>query len=106
MDVLKMVVSDKRLPAYSKVIFAYFESISDEKKICSKNRDVIARELNIRMNTLDKNVKKLENYGYVCVYRSLFRTNVYVLKREIDEIPSLTKPKLNWRKFSSDWRKR
>ncbi len=80
MELLKKVTKDSRLSAYSKTIFAYFYSISSENMIKFKKCEKLAWDLKINPKTLTKNVKQLEKYGYISVFRSPFCTNIYVLK--------------------------
>lgn len=93
MNILKLVMIDKRLTTSSKVIFAYLYSCFDERGVCSKSRDEFSIELNIGKDTFDKNVRKLAYYGYIYIYRSFFCKNVYALPNNIEKIfePKLEK---------------
>lgn len=98
MELLKKVATDSRLSAYSKTIFAYLYSISNENMIKFKKCESLSAELKINPQTFTKSVKQLENCGYISVFRSPFCTNVYVLKPKTTGYPNWRKPaKVNWR---------
>ncbi len=86
---LRAVMSDRRLSAYSKNIFSYLLSISNENGICSKKRTEILQDLNICPRTFEKNVKKLEYCRYLHVCRQIFRKNVYILLPKYREFEDL-----------------
>lgn len=98
MELLKKVITDSRLSAYSKTIFTYLYSISNENVIRFKKCEKLAAELKINSQTFTKNIKQLENCGYISVFRSPFCTNIYVLKPNMTNHP-------NWRKSTVvNWR--
>lgn len=98
MELLKKVATDSRLSAYSKTIFAYLYSISNENMIKFKKCERLAWDLKINPRTFAKNVKQLENCGYISVFRTPFCTNIYVLKPNMTNYPNWRKPAtINWR---------
>ncbi len=85
MKSLEKIMTDKKISAHSKLVFAYLYSISGKGWVCSKPRKEIAKEINISIRTLDKHLKILASWGYICICKNLFRSNIYILDTEQPE---------------------
>ena len=100
-NVLKQVMTDRRLNIKSKAIYSYFDGLCFDKNTCYPSRKKIAYDLNVNYETSKKYIDELVNCGYLEVVKTRennkFSNNIYVLIRKEKRSQS-TVGVLNWRR--------
>ena len=91
--IAKSVMTDTRLSATAKAIYAYFCSYAGAGKQCFPSRDKICYDLNITTNTYTKHLRALIEYGYITVCQERvngrWARNIYTLN---SVVPCTKKP--------------
>ena len=100
-NVLKQVMTDRRLNIKSKAIYSYFDGLCFDKNTCYPSRKKIAYDLNVNYGTPKRYIDELVNCGYLEVVKTRennkFSNNIYVLIRKEKRSQS-TVGVLNWRR--------
>ena len=69
-NVLKQVMTDRRLNIKSKAIYSYFDGLCFDKNTCYPSRKKIAYDLNVNYETPKKYIDQLVYYGYLEVVKT------------------------------------
>lgn len=83
--VYKRVMTDTRLPATAKAIYAYLCTYADKEGVCFPSNPRIVKELGLSRQTIEKHLEILELYAYIS--RDYERAGGRYTKRIINIFP-------------------
>lgn len=89
----KPVLKSPLLSMQSKVVYAQLMSYAWESKKCFPGRERLANENGVHINTIDKYIKELKDFGLITIERrGLGMTNLYIIESIDEKVMERLKP--------------
>jgi len=79
-EILKDVLSDKRLTAFDKNVFSCLLTYNGKGRIFPSRREIMNRLNSRNLPTISKSVNKLQETGYIEITRRKQKSNIYKIK--------------------------